>query len=389
MLLEQGFSLTLPRAVLFGWGRFSEAPDRIMQLGGRIYLITGKKSPAAERARSELVRELEKHGAQVRIGPSPAGEPTVQEVDQAVREAAAWRPEVVVGCGGGSVLDTAKAVAALLPNAEGRSAARFLEGTGNPEPLRRDPLPCVAIPTTAGTGTEATRNAVLSWPEMGLKRSLRDHRMVPVLAVVDPELTVTTPVSITAFSGMDAITQLIESFVSRRAVPPTDALCRSAVPLALKALPVCIENPQDREARAGMAYAALVSGICLANAGLGVAHAVAPALGILFGVPHGKACAVLLPFALEVNREAAQAKLAELARLCGSTETDDRKAADRFIGWIKELCRKLGIPQNLRSLGVTEEALERVAALSSTNSLRGNARPLTKEELPELLKKIL
>ena len=383
------FTLTLPRKVVFGWGRLREAPEHTVALGRRILLVIGKRSAETLGIRDRLVAPLERAGAEVVIHRGPGREPEVGDVDELVAASSHWKPEVVVGCGGGSVLDLAKAAACLIPNANGHSAAEFFEGTEKPRPIEKDPLPFVAVPTTAGTGSEATRNSVLSWPERKLKRSLRDPRMVARIALLDPELTVPVPPETTAHTGMDALTQLIESFVCRRANPATDALALSAVPRVFRSLPRAFRDGSDREARSDMSYAAFASGVCLANAGLGVAHAVAPALGLLYGVPHGKACAVLLPFALEVNREAARAKLAALGRLLDPEARTAEKAVEALIGKVRELNSLFGIPSRLGALGVKREAVPELAAYSSSNSLKANARPLGREEVAELLAEIV
>jgi alcohol dehydrogenase class IV len=387
------FTLALPRKIVFGWGRVREAPEHVIALGRRVLLVAGRRSQAATGALEGLVEALGAAGAAVLVRAGPGREPEVGDVRAAVDDSAPWRPDVVVGMGGGSTLDLAKALSAVLPNAAGHDVTDFLEGAAAPAPMERPPLPFVALPTTAGTGSEATRNAVISWPERRLKRSVRDERLVAAVAIVDPSLTLTAPPDVVAHAGMDAITQLVESFTSTRANPFTDALCLAALPPALAALPRVVRGGGGEQDRCDLSYAALASGICLANAGLGVAHGVAPALGILYGVPHGKACAVLLPFALEVNRAAARPKLAALGRACGlgapGGGDEDDAVVGLLIDHVRGLAHTFGIPARLRDLGVTAEAIPELVKYASGNSLRANARPLTAAELEPLLAEVV
>jgi hypothetical protein len=230
------------------------------------------------------------------------GEPTVRDVEDAMTKGREARVEVVVAVGGGAVIDLGKAVAALIP-ADGH-IMDHLEGVGAGQPLLRDPLPFVALPTTAGTGAEVTKNAVIGVPEAGRKVSLRDDRMIPRLAIIDPTLTDHTPQGITVASGLDAITQVIEPYLSLRANPLTDAICRAAIPMGLEALHR-LTLSEDREARDAMAYVSLAGGIALANAGLGAVHGLAGVIGGSFAAPHGLICGRLLAPVLCRNQDAA------------------------------------------------------------------------------------
>ena len=236
------------------------------------------------------------------------GEPTIED---ARRAAAHADVEIVVAIGGGSALDLGKAAAALIAN--GGDPLRYLEVIGEGRPLERPSLPCVAIPTTAGTGSEVTRNAVLGSPTHGVKASLRSPHMLPAVALVDPELTYDLPPALTASTGLDALTQLIEPFVSARANAFVDAICRDAIPRVIAALPKAFAG--DRAARADMAYASLCGGLALANAGLGAVHGFAGPIGGRFPAPHGAICAVLLPHVVAINAaRTGDPKFAELAR---------------------------------------------------------------------------
>ncbi len=289
------FELATAGRIVFGAGRIGELPGIVA--GRRTLLVTGRRG-------SPVPIEAAHH---VRVD----GEPTI---DDARRAAAHTDVEIVVAIGGGSALDLGKAVAALIAN--GGDPLRYLEIVGDGQPLARPSLPCVAVPTTAGTGSEVTRNAVLGSREHGVKASLRSPHMLPAVALVDPELTYDLPAALTASTGLDALTQLIEPFVSRRANAFVDAICRDAIPRVLAALPRAVAG--DRGARAEMSYAGLCGGLALANAGLGAVHGLAGPIGGRFPAPHGAVCAVLLPHVVAINAaRTGDPKIVELAGMTG------------------------------------------------------------------------
>jgi alcohol dehydrogenase class IV len=266
----------------------------------------------------------------------------------------------------------------------------YLEGIGIGLAIDRDPLPVLAIPTTAGTGAEVTKNAVISSDDPPYKKSLRSDRMIPRAVLVDPELAVTAPREVTAASGMDALTQLIESWISLRAQPIPQALARGALPLAARSLERAVGSPGDREAREEMAHAALLSGLALANSGLGMAHGVAAALGITCGVPHGLACALLLPAALEANREVRKKEIAEIGRLlAGTPGLPDDEAAAAAPRAARELADRIGIPRRLGDVGVRREQIPELVRGSRGNSMSGNPRPIGDDELAAILEALL
>jgi alcohol dehydrogenase class IV len=313
----------------------------------------------------------------------------VSDVDSAaarIRRAAPRGGDFLVALGGGSAIDLAKAVAALATNTAGASVRDYLEGIGRGFKLVAAPLPVMAVPTTAGTGSEATKNAVISVDSPSVKKSLRDDRMMPQVVLVDPELTVSLPPPVTAQTGMDAITQLIESYLSRRARPIPRGLAADGLRLALGAIVEAFENGDSRPAREAMAQAALLSGMALANSGLGMAHGVAAALGVHCGVRHGLACATMLPVALAANRQTCEAELAALARAAGVVgEVPDAAAADALVARIDEICRRLEMPSRLSQIGVRGEQIASLVRDSRGNSMDGNPRSLSDEELAGLL----
>jgi len=328
-----------------------------------------------------------------------AGEPTLAQVDEGVALVHRERIEVIIGFGGGSAIDAAKAIAAMATN-EG-SLLDYVEVIGRGRPLVRAPLPFVAMPTTAGTGAEVTRNSVLASPEHRVKASLRSPLMLARLAVVDPDLTLGLPSALTACTGLDALTQLIEPFVSVRANPLTDSLCREGIVRVARSLGRACRQPEDRAAREDMALASLLSGLALANAGLGAVHGFAAPIGGMFPAPHGAVCAALLPHAMEINLRAlrpaqnspasaasngALARFDEIARLLtGRTEA---RAADA-VDWVKALCRELQVAP-LRTYGLNESDVAAVCAkAANSSSMKGNPVVLRAPELEEILHRAL
>ena len=319
------------------------------------------------------------------------GEPTVDLVRAGIQ--VAQNCDMVIGLGGGSVLDTGKAIAALATNHG--DVMDYLEVVGKGQPLVNAPLPYTAIPTTAGTGSEVTRNAVIESPEQNVKVSLRSSTMLPRLALVDPELTYNLPPEITASSGLDALTQLIEPFVSIKANPMTNAICREGLYHAARSLQRAYENGADEEARQGMSLASLFGGLALANAGLGAVHGFAGPLGAMLHAPHGALCARLLPLVMQANIEAletrqpenpALARYVEVAKILTGEET---AGAQDSVMWTRELVDRLGIPR-LSTYGMsTAQFPEAVEKTMKANSFKGNPIALNENELGEILERAL
>ena len=384
------YDLLMPRQVLFGWGRRTEVGQRAAALGNRVFIVCGSRSLRAAGVLDSIEASLLSSGLMVFDLGTISREPEVEDVDAMVsrlRELGGGQPgDVVLAIGGGAALDLGKAVSALATNPHSDTVRDFLEGVGRGLQITERPLPLIAMPTTSGTGSEATKNAVISSQSGKFKKSLRSDWMIPAVALIDPELTVTCPRNITAWSGMDAITQLIESLITPKSTAITRALCweglRSAIPWLKRA---CDEH-DCRPAREAMAHAAFLSGVTLANAGLGMAHGVAAALGVHCQVPHGLACATLLPTALRVNRSHCESALAEMAPLFESRAWPTPAAAAEFtIEAITQLGRDLGVPERLRDLGVRQDQLAELVPASRGNSMNGNPRPLSDAELREIL----
>jgi alcohol dehydrogenase class IV len=386
------FDLLMPKRIVFGWGMRAQIGILAATLGKRAFLIAGSRTLQRAPEWEEMMQALAESGIQVEAIATTAGrEPTIEDVDEAaaiVRELHPCSDDFVLGIGGGAAIDLAKAVAAMAMNAEGASIRDFLEGLGTGRTLERAPLPVMAVPTTSGTGSEATKNAVISCHAPPCKKSLRSEKLIPAIALLDPDLTVSLPPAQTAYSGMDAITQLIESFLTKRAQPATDMLCQIGLTKAIPAIRAVYRNPEDRQGREGLAVAAFASGIALANSGLGMAHGVAAALGSVCDVPHGLACAVMLPIAMRTNLIPAREKLGILGKTAlrpVATEEVPGSAAEAAISTIETLLRDLDIPRRLREIGVQQRQIPELVQGSRGNSMNGNPRDLSDDELRGIL----
>lgn len=382
------FEFATAGRILFGPGTLKEVGPAAAGLGRRALVVTGRSGDRA----AALLAALRAAGVE-HTAFAIAGEPTIAMIRDGQRLAQEAGCDLVIGFGGGSALDAAKAIAALVAN--GGDPLDYMEVIGAGKPLARPALPIIAIPTTAGTGAEVTRNAVIASPKHRVKASLRSPHMLPRLALVDPELTHSLPPEATASTGLDALTQLIEPFVSPRANPITDAFCREGIGRAARSLRRAYAHGDDAAAREDMALAALFGGLALANAGLGAVHGFAAPLCGMFPAPHGAACAALLPHVMAANVAALRARqpdhpaldrYVELARLL--TGRAAGQIADG-IAWVRDLCRDLGV-RGLAAYGVTRAdfpALVEQAAKAS--SMKANPIGLTAEELEDILTEAL
>lgn len=367
--------------ILFGRGRAAEAPALIAASALRVVLVHGR-----DPARSAWLRDgLAAHGVGVTAIACP-GEPSLPLLESALAAAREAAPDAVVALGGGAAIDMAKALAALIPQAT--APLDHLEVVGRGLPLGAAPLPCIALPTTAGTGAEVTKNAVIGVPEHRRKVSLRDERMVPRLALVDPALTDRLPRSVTLASGLDALTQVIEPYLSAKANPFTDALCRQAIPMALPALLALMEG-EDADARDALAWVSLSGGLALANAGLGAVHGFAGPIGGRTDAAHGAICGALLPPVLEALAARAEPgselarRISEVAGWIGAAlDVGPRDA----VAALARTAQAHGLPP-LSRLGVPPEdhdALAQDARVSS--SMKASAVAFTHEELVGMLR---
>jgi alcohol dehydrogenase class IV len=390
------FEFATATRIVFGVGQLKEAGALAQGLGKRALVVIGKSAAAVQRV-EPVLSALTAAGVEYATF-SVVGEPTLDVARTGTQRARDERCDFVIGFGGGSMIDTGKAIAALLTNVG--DPLDYVEVIGKGQPLTQPSAPYMAIPTTAGTGAEVTRNAVLGSPEQRVKVSLRSPLMLPRLALVDPELTYNLPPQLTATTGLDALTQLIEAFVSVKANPMTDAICREGMMRAARSLRHAYEHPSSQEvrrtnrqkiesAREDMCLASLFGGMALANAGLGAVHGLAGPLGGMFDAPHGALCAVLLPHVMEVNRGMIRGPAGRGA-VSAPTEIVRRfEEVAKIVGDLGELVRALKIPP-LRKYGVTRDDFPAIIEKSrSSSSMKGNPLPLRDEELREILERAL
>jgi len=382
--MTPAFEFAAPRRVMFGRGRIRDAGEAIRAWGTRCLVFAGSD---ASRCRT-LLETLDRAGMQAHIL-SALGEPTFDLARQQVEVARSFRPDVIVAMGGGSVIDSGKAVAMLLTN--GGDPLDYAEVIGRGLAITKPSLPFVAVPTTAGAGAEATRNAVLIDPKHQAKVSLRSHLMLPELVIIDPETTIGLPASITAATGMDALAQLIEPFVSVKANPVTDALCRAGIARVARSLERACQKPDDLDAREDMSLAAWWSGMALANAGLGAVHGFAAALGGMCHAPHGLICAAMLTPVGRANITALRAmdpehptlmKYEEVARILTGRKN---ARADDGPKWISELSARLPL-EKLTDYGIVALSAETIIdAAQKSSSMKGNPTALPREVLLNIL----
>ncbi|NOU21073.1 MAG: iron-containing alcohol dehydrogenase [Methyloglobulus sp.] len=388
------FSISrLPR-IVYGSGRLNEVPALAAGYGCSALLVTGKQSFCATPRWQSFTDSLEARDIRW-LHFTVSGEPSPMLVDEAVNRFRSKAIDVVIAIGGGSVLDAAKAIAGLLPH--GNSVMDHLEGVGRNIPFHGPSTPFIAVPTTAGTGSEATKNSVLSVAGRdGFKKSFRDECLIPEYAVIDPDLLASCPRELVAADGMDAFTQLLESYVSIKANPFIDALAWSGIAAVKEGLFAAWEGkePSASQGRGAMAYAALLSGITLAQVGLGSVHGLASPLGAYFPIPHGVVCGTLVAVATDINIKAMQArepnnpalaKYAQVGRLLtDQSDVDDTTARTLLIALLAEWSEKLQLPR-LHSYGITANDFPLIVANSRGSSMQTNPIVLTGAEINAIL----
>ncbi len=382
------FEFATAGRILFGEGVLDRVGALAANLGTRVLVVGGGTPERIE----PLLALLAEHRLPVTTV-AVSGEPSVEVVLQGTEQSRSFGADLIIGMGGGSVIDAAKAIAALLANPG--DPYDYLEVVGRGQPLDNPAASVIAIPTTAGTGAEVTRNAVLASPEHRVKASLRHASMLPEVALVDPELTYDMPAAITASTGLDALTQCLEPFVSRLATPLTDGFCREGMTRAAGALRRAFHDGADIEARRDMALASLCGGLALANAKLGAVHGFAGPVGGMFDAPHGAVCARLLPYVMQTNVRALQerepdasalARYEEVARIL--TGNTGASVADG-VTWVQALGEELAVP-GLAAYGMTAGDLADVVAKAKpSSSMKGNPVGLTESELTAILTQAL
>jgi alcohol dehydrogenase class IV len=381
------FQFATSTQIIFEKGSFKRVPDLIKESGSKVFIVTGKNTILANQL-SEWLIQANIEFEIFRI----FSEPTTQDIEKGIELARISGCNVVAGIGGGSVIDSAKAIAALVTNKG--ELTDYLEIIGKGQKPEKAPLPFIAVPTTAGTGAEVTKNSVIKSTEKNVKVSLRSDLMFPKIAVIDPELTLTMPPAITAATGIDALTHLLETFVSSQSNQFIDMLCREGMKRISFSVERAFIDGNDLEARENMAMASMLGGMALANVKLGAVHGFAGPLGGMFSVPHGAVCACLLPAVMEVNIAALKEekmenqllKFDEVARIL--TQNNSAVAEDGVI-WVKELVKKLKIP-SLSEFNLSVNSFpELIQKARNSSSMRGNPVELDYEKLYGILNKSL
>jgi alcohol dehydrogenase class IV len=381
------FEFATATRIIFGCGTARRLPELCRELGQRVLIVTGANPQRATHVKESLTAA----GMTCETFIIPA-EPTLGDARRGAAFARELRTQVIIGFGGGSAVDAGKAIAALARQPQ--DVLHYLEVVGDGNALDETPLPYIAMPTTAGTGAEVTRNAVLASPEHGVKASLRHVSMLPRIALVDPELARDCPPAVTAASGMDALTQCLEAFVSYRAQPMTDALCREGIRRAIRSLEKAVHDGSDLEAREDLALAAMFSGMALANAGLGAVHGFAAPIGGQFHAPHGAVCAALLAPVWLANWNAVNASDDDLMQDrfadAGMLLTRNQEVrGDRIAAFLGDLTRRLDIPR-LSTYGISESDLPDIAAKAAqASSMKGNPVTLSQDTLIGILAQAL
>jgi len=381
------FEFATAGRIVFGSGSCASVGGIVAEQGRRVLVVGG----ASRRHDAWLLPLLDAAGLP-HVAFGITGEPTVELVRAGAEAAKQAAADVILGIGGGSAIDAAKAIAALTT--QPADLLEYLEVIGRGRPLDAAPLPCVAVPTTAGTGAEVTRNAVLGSLDARVKASLRSPAMLPRAAIVDPELTLSLPGHVTAATGLDALTQLIEPFVSRKANPLTDGFCRTGLPQVRQALRAAWEHPEDLAAREAMCLASLCGGLALANAALGAVHGLAGPIGGMVSAPHGAVCAILLPGVMEANIRALRQRgdvavlerYREVARLLTADPAAEPEAG---VAWVRHLFMDLEVPTLSAHRMTREHIPEVVAKARRASSMKGNPVVLDDDTLTGIVRDAL
>lgn len=379
------FLLNLPRSIIFGPGMRKEIPALLQAYGNRVLLVTGQRWFRFSRFNSEFAAMLKDFKIEHLY--CSAGEPTSCGVEELLAAARSFSPHIILAVGGGSVLDTAKTISGLLPLKE--RVVDFLEGVGRGLTIPGTGVPWIAVPTTSGTGAEVTRNAVIRSVELGAKKSIRSNYILAGQVVVDPELTLECPREVSGIAGLDALTQLIEAYVSRKAAVVPRALIRDALPVMLDSLLKIARNPANLEARSGAAYGSLISGLALANSGLGAAHGFASGLGGMTAIPHGLICAVFLRPVLKANAGLINSDLELLLRPAGYVQKGNRGAVEWLSAKVEKLLAAFKLPLSLSGYSLDRGLIPEMARRSLGSSMSGNPRELSREEREEIISRII
>ncbi len=370
--------------IVFGIDSIKKIGAIAQQYGTNFLVISGSRTLRKSGVIDNICERLAENKVKYYIHDIIAREPQVEDVDTVVQLALNHQCNGIISIGGGSAIDIGKAVSGLVTN--GGRIKDYLEGVGSGKTIEKDTLPFIAIPTTAGTGSEVTKNAVISSSKEGFKKSIRSEKLIPNVALVDPGLSISLPPKQTTYSGLDALTQLIEGYVTKKANPITDALAVYGLQKAADSLERVYEDGSDIKAREGMALASLLSGLVLANAGLGAVHGIGASLGVNCGISHGLACAILLPSVVEYNSKRLPDKYVHIGRIIARDYTMEGKQAVQYLtNWLDDLYAKLNISRSLSAHGVAKEKIEAIAKGSKGSSMSGNPVDMAEEDVQELL----
>ncbi|OGV40072.1 MAG: hypothetical protein A2020_13820 [Lentisphaerae bacterium GWF2_45_14] len=372
--MNESYVLNYPSEILFGNGRIQELHEKLPKNAKKILLVTGKHAENTGLV-NEIIKMLPSRDVIAHCGISP--EPPLNEVDILIKKGRENKSDAVIAVGGGSVIDAAKTAACLIPK-EGLTEDYFY----NRREIKEKGLFFAAIPTTAGTGAEITRNAVLTDPSAGIKQSIRHNTMVPDLAIIDPLLTLSNPPVLTAFSGLDAYTQAIESYVSKNACSISKSLALCAINKIYHNLPTAFMFPGNIGARLQMAEGSMITAMAFAQSGLGAVHGLAHPIGSLLKVPHGAACSILLVPILKWNLPACETEFAKIGRAIGFENAED------FIEKTVELQEKLGIPVTFTSYGLKEEHFDFILKNCRSNSMKLNPRHMEDSDITRILEEL-
>ena len=378
------FSFYSAGEIVFGCGEFDKIGKIATRFGRKVLVVLRGQAMHRFGIYERLALQLKSADVEFVTYDGPGGEPEAADIDRGAEMARTENVELVIAVGGGSTIDTGKAISAMVTN--NGSVSDYLEGVGRGWTITKPTLPFIAVPTTSGTGTEVTKNAVISSREQKFKKSIRSSFMIPNVALLDPELTISLPAKQTAECGMDALTQLVEAYVSKKSQPIPDALSIYGIRIAGRYLARAVLSGSDIEAREGMMLASLLSGLALANSGLGAAHGIAAALGATCQVSHGLACAMLLPSVMEINLETNIQKFADIGRaLLNQYIEDSVEAANTAVESVKQLSRQIGIPTRLSEIGIHRKDIPEIISGSGGSSMKGNPKELSDKEIEQIL----
>lgn len=382
------FQYFSPTKIISGFKLIQKIGAISAKYGSRILLVTGKNSIYRNNNIEIISESLKKEKLQYDIYSDISGEPDIEVVDNGIFLCKKHKCNSVIAIGGGSVIDTGKAISSVVTN--GGSVLEYLEGIGTDKKLINNPLPLIAVPTTAGTGTEVTKNGVITSKEHSVKKSIRSNLLFPKIALLDPDLTISLPQRQTAFSGMDAICQLIESYVSKNDNPISDNLALYGLKIAGHSILQAYKDGENKTARENMMTAATFSGITLTNSGLGAVHGIASPFGALSGISHGEICAVFLPDIMTENTKFNIKKYSDIGEiLTGKEYKTEKQAADAGIEYIQMLLYKMNIQPDFKRHNLNKTIVENTVKSLSPNSMKNNPGKIPEARLYKLLDNII